>query len=217
MLSVSLSQKKQIKSSGKCFGILSCSWLKNSLAWKNSFGKEDPTLDGFCALSVLVAAKKTPEANSASEPVSMQFLMLHAVLPHGLSMSHLSFKSRWSPTSFGAASPLPRPAWAPSSERCSSHFLSDSHRFHHVRSGLAIHFSVWLALTPDVPWTMGTLCSKSSTGFIDACCWWDNHSCHHTWIACPPRPWVSPWHCGIYQLPQGCCCGHGGNNVRTVF
>lgn len=110
MLSVSLSQKKQIKSSGKCFGILSCSWLKNSLAWKNSFGKEDPTLDGFCALSVLVAAKKTPEANSASEPVSMQFLMLHAVLPHGLSMSHLSFKSRWSPTSFGAASPLPRPA-----------------------------------------------------------------------------------------------------------
>lgn len=103
------SLSKNTKFSGKCFGVLSGSWLKNSLAWKNSFGKEDPTLDGFCALSVLVGAKKTPEANSASEPVSMQFLMLHAVLPHGLSMSHLSF--RWSPTSLGAASPLPRPAW----------------------------------------------------------------------------------------------------------
>lgn len=111
----------------------------------------------------------------------------------------------------------PGPESSPSSEHHSSYFLSSSLHFHHVRS------FAWLVIAPDV----GIMCLEQ-----EALCApntlpapliltadEDDQSCRNTSFAHPSSDTFgfSLALQRIHQLPRGGCCGHGWNNVKTVF
>lgn len=109
------------------------------------------------------------------------------------------------------------------SDHYSPHFLSCSFSFHHVWSDLAIRLFTQLVIAPDGgPKSLKQSASRA-VNTLPALLMLvpdkDDRLCHNPSFVHPSFEAfsLSSAQRRLYCLPQGGCCGHTWNNVKTVF